>query len=199
MPKRLALPGNAPRPDRPQATGVATFMSGGIRLRRTPVALARRFFQIVTGAVSDALAGEEITLPRLAVLVALSEQTGEPGIDQNGLAARLGIERARASQLVDELERLGLIDRRVNGADRRARLLRLTPQGESLRARVHPKGLAAQTSVLEGLPPADRELLLDLLVRVIQLNAAHPKGPGRKRDSRQATAKKEPTTNSSNV
>ena len=144
MPKRPAPRRNAARPDRPQATGVATFMSGGIRLRRTPVALARRFFQIVTGAVSDALAGEEITLPRLAVLVALSEQTGEPGIDQNGLAARLGIERARASQLVDELERLGLIDRRVNGADRRARLLRLTPQGESLRARVHPKGLAAQ-------------------------------------------------------
>ena len=192
MPKRPALRRNAARPDRPQATGVATFMSGGIRLRRTPVALARRFFQIVTGAVSDALAGEEITLPRLAVLVALSEQTGEPGIDQNGLAARLGIERARASQLVDELERLGLIDRRVNGADRRARLLRLTPQGESLRARVHPKGLAAQASVLEGLPPADRELLLDILVRVIQLNSApaRPSGTVRKRASQQPASER---------
>jgi DNA-binding MarR family transcriptional regulator len=190
MPGRHTTPRNASRPERSTASGIKTFMSGGVRLRRTPVALARRFFQICTGAVTEALAGEEITLPRLAVLVALSKETGEPGIDQNGLAARLGLERARVSQLVDELEGLGLIDRRVNGADRRARLLCLTPQGEHLRARVHPKGLVAQTHVLAGLPPADRELLLDLLVRVIQLNSAPARsgGPGRKQTSRQSAS-----------
>ena len=163
-----------------------------MRLRRTPIALARRFFQIVTDAASEALA-EEIKPQHMAALVALSKETGEPGIDQNGLAARLGLERARVSQLVDEMERLGLIDRRVNGADRRARLLRLTPQGEHLRARIHPRGLAAQARILAVLPPADRELLLDLLTRVIQLNAAPPSGrpssTGRKRTSRLPVSK----------
>ena len=174
-----------PHPPRPEAASVETFMSGDVRLRRTPVALARRFFQIVMGAASEAIAEEGVKPQHLAALVVLSKETGEPGIDQNGLAARLGLERARVSQLVDEMEGLGLIDRRVNGADRRARLLRLTPQGEQLRARVHPKGLAAQVRILEVLPPADRERLLDLLTRVIQLNAggAHPKRPGRKHDS----------------
>jgi DNA-binding MarR family transcriptional regulator len=162
-------------------------MSGGVRLRRTPVALARRFFQIVTDAASEAI-GEEIKPRHLGALVALSKETGEPGIDQNGLAARLGLERARVSQLVDEMDGLGLIDRRVNGADRRARLLRLTPQGEHLRARLHPKGLAAQARVLAVLPSADRERLLDLLTRVIQLNAAsaRPSGSGQKQKSQQS-------------
>jgi DNA-binding MarR family transcriptional regulator len=175
------------RPGRPRSAGIDTFMAGGVRLRRTPVALARRFFQVVTGAASEAIAAEGVKPQHLAALVSLSKDTGDPGIDQNGLAARLGLERARVSQLVDEMERLGLIDRRVNGTDRRARLLRLTPQGEQLRARVHPKGLAAQARVLEGLPPADRERLLDLLIRVIQLNSAPERrsGPGRKQATRQ--------------
>lgn len=162
-------------------------MSGEVRLRRTPVALARRFFQMVMGAASAAIAEEGVKPQHLAVLVLLSKETGEPGIDQNSLAARLGLERARVSQLVDEMEGLGLIDRRVNGADRRARLLRLTPQGEYLRARVHPKGLAAQAAVLAVLPSSDRELLLDLLTRVIQLNQAPARrsGAGRKHTSRQ--------------
>jgi DNA-binding MarR family transcriptional regulator len=167
-------------------------MSGGVRLRRTPVALARRFFQIVADAASEAIAEEGVKPQHLAALVSLSKETGDPGIDQNGLAARLGLERARVSQLVDEMERLGLIDRRVNGADRRARLLRLTPQGEALRARVHPKGLAAQARVLAGLPSADREHLFDLLIRVIQLNAA-PSSPTPvrgKRGERNSTAGK---------
>ena len=167
MPTRPASP--------PRSPEIATFMSGGVRLRRTPVALARRFFQICTSAVAEAIAGEGVTSPRMGVLVALSEETGEPGIDQNGLAARLGVERARVSQLVEELETAGLIERKVNGADRRARLLRLTPQGEKLRARAHPLGIAAQMRVLEPLAPAERKLLLDLLTKVIQANSDRPR------------------------
>jgi MarR family transcriptional regulator, lower aerobic nicotinate degradation pathway regulator len=159
----------------PRSPEIETFMSGGVRLRRTPVALARRFFQICTSAVAEAIASEGVTSPRMGVLVALSKETGEPGIDQNGLAARLGVERARVSQLVDELESARLIERRVSGADRRARLLRLTSQGERLHARAHPLGIAAQMGVLETLTPAERKLLLDLLTKVIQANSDRPR------------------------
>jgi DNA-binding MarR family transcriptional regulator len=172
-------------PARPMSADIKTFMSGGVRLRRTPVALARRFFQICTSAVAEAMAGEEITSPRMGVLVALSKETGEPDIDQNGLAARLGVDRARVSQLVDELDAKGLIDRRINGADRRGRLLRLTPRGEELRARVHPAGIAAQMRVLAALTPREKETLLDLLVKVIQSNSERSQvgAPSRKRIS----------------
>ena len=172
MPGRHTTPRNASRPDRSTASGIKTFMSGGVRLRRTPVALARRFFQIVTDAASEAIAAEGVKPQHLAALVVAQQRDRRPRHRSERARRAAGLERARVSQLVDEIEGLGLIDRRVNGADRRARLLRLTPQGEHLRARVHPKGLAAQTRVLAGLPPADRELLLDLLIRVIQLNSA---------------------------
>ena len=139
---------------------------------RAPIPLARRLLQLCTSATAEAVAAEGLKPGEFAVLVYLSKVTGEPGIDQNGLATRLGVERARVSQLVDALEKRGLVDRRVNGADRRARHLRLTPRGEQVRARLHPKSNAIQMGILAALAPAERELLLDLLARVVESNHA---------------------------
>lgn len=141
---------------------------------RAPIPLARRLLQLCTTATAQAVASEGLKSGEFAVLVYLSRVTGEPGIDQNGLAARLGVDRARVSQLVDELEKRGLVDRRVNGADRRARQLRLTPRGEQVRARLHPKSKAIQMGILASLAPGERELLLDLLVRVVESNCVGP-------------------------
>jgi DNA-binding MarR family transcriptional regulator len=150
---------------------VGTFASGGVPMRRTPIGLARLFFQICTAAAADALAQAGLTPLQFGALVYLSRETGEPDIDQSGLAARLGIDRASTSALVDELEAMGLVERRVNSADRRARLLRLTSRGERLRARLHPGQIAAQMNVLASLKARERELMIDLLVRVIESNS----------------------------
>jgi len=161
-------------------------------VRRTPMSLARRFVQICTTATAETLAGENLTPTQFAILVYLSRETGQPDIDQISLAERLGIDRARASQLADELEAMKLLERRVNGADRRARLLRLTPRGETLRARLHPTQIASQMRVLAVLPPRKRELLLDLLLCVVESNRAlaRPGSGRRKRGFRQAAADK---------
>jgi DNA-binding MarR family transcriptional regulator len=152
-----------------------------------PLALARHFFQICTAASAELVAKEGLKTGQFAILTHLSRVTGEPGIDQNGVAARMGVDRARVSQLAEELEALGLIDRRVNGADRRARVLRLTPQGERLRARLQPAARAAQMRVLAPLTPHERELLLDLLARVVDANRALARaGTARSVDLRQS-------------
>src|SRR3954454_16102344 len=152
--------------------GDGTVESGALPLHRVPLALARHFFQICTAASIGTIAGTGLKTGQFAVLSHLSHVTGEPGIDQNGIAARMGVDRARVSQLVDELEAMGLIDRRVNGADRRARVLRLTRRGEELRAKLQPAVRAAQMRVIAPLAPHEREHLLDLLVRIIQANRA---------------------------
>jgi DNA-binding MarR family transcriptional regulator len=154
--------------------------------------LGRRFLHICITAAAETLTEEGITPGQLGVLVNLSPVTGEPDIDQNGLAARLGIDRARVSQLLDEIDAMGLVDRRVNGADRRARLLRLTPRGERLRARLQPASIASQMRVFASLTPHERELLLDLLVRVVESNSnlARSRAGGRKRGSHQSKANK---------
>jgi DNA-binding MarR family transcriptional regulator len=173
----MAASSRAAKADR----SLETFTSGGVPVRRSPISLARRFFQICTTAAAEAIAGERLTPLQLGVLAYLNKETGEPDIDQNGLAARLGIDRASTSAIVDELEAMGLVERRVNDADRRARLLRLTPPGERLRARLHPLSSAAQMRVFASLASRERDLLLDLLVRVVESNSALARpGSGRR-------------------
>jgi len=161
-------------------------------IRRSPVPVARRFYQICLAMVADSLAVADLTSPQYGVLVYLSANLGEPGIDQSGLGARIGVDRNTASLLVEELVKRGLVERRVNGADRRARLLYLTPKGEKLYARLRPDNLAASFRILEPLAPHERELLLDLLIKVIEGNweYARPGAGRRKRGSRQAQASK---------
>jgi DNA-binding MarR family transcriptional regulator len=186
----MRSPRVTPDPPRPTSPGPAlslpplvAFERAVPPVRRVPMALARRFFQICTTATAEALAGEDLTPLQYAVMAYL---IGEPDIDQSGLAARLGVDRNSTSLLVEELEAKRLLTRRVNGADRRARLLRLTPRGQKLHARVQPRTFAGQQRILSVLAPDQREILLDLLVRVIEGNRvlARPGSARRKRGSR---------------
>jgi DNA-binding MarR family transcriptional regulator len=161
-------------------------------LRRATTALARRFHQICMTIVGAAMAEAEVTPLQFGVLAYLNGQDGEPGIDQNGLASRLGIERSHVSLLVEELGSRGLLDRHVNGADRRARVLQLTIKGEKLYRRLLPGNIAANDRILEPLAPRERKLLQDMLIRIIQRHgaSARPGGGRRKRRSRHSSSDK---------
>src|SRR5690348_9816134 len=88
-----------------------------------PTAIARRFHQICVAKTSEVVAKASITPLQYGVLVHLSKLTGKPGIEQNSLAGRLNVDRNTASLLVEQLVKKELVERRVNGDDRRARLL----------------------------------------------------------------------------
>ena len=151
-------------------------------VRRVATALARRFYQICVTLSADSVAAANLTPLQFAVLACLNKRNGEPGIDQNGVAARLGVERSHVSLLVEELGKRGLVERRVNGADRRARILRLTPKGDGVFDRLRGKNTAANERVLDPLTAKERELLFDLLIRVIKQNTAYARpGAGRRR------------------
>ena len=155
-------------------------------VRRVATALARRFYQICVTLSADSVAAADLTPLQFAVLACLNKKNGEPGIDQNGLAARLGVERSHVSLLVEELGKRGLVERRVNGADRRARILRLTPKGDGVFDRLRGKNTAANARVLDPLTAKERELLFDLLIRVIKQNTAYAR-PGAGRRKRRAS------------
>jgi DNA-binding MarR family transcriptional regulator len=151
-------------------------------VRRVATALARRFYQICVTLSADSVSAADLTPIQFAILACLNKRNGEPGIDQNGLAARLGVERSNVSLLVEELGKRGLVERRVNGADRRARILRLTPKGEDAFDRLRSKNAAANERVLDPLTAKERELLFDMLIRVIKQNTAHARpGAGRRK------------------
>jgi len=101
----------------------------------------------------------------------------------------MGIDRTNVGQIVDELEAKGMVRRRVNGVDRRARELSVTARAAKLRRLMRPRVLAAQGSVLAPLKPAERVLLVDLLTRVVEANEIHARpGAGRRRPRKRKQA-----------
>ncbi|MPZ36878.1 MAG: MarR family transcriptional regulator [Rhizobiales bacterium] len=159
---------------------------GAPPLPRVPALLARRFQQVCASMIGDAIAGEGIVQVEYASLIALEI---EPGIDQRRLGDAIGIDPSNASLVVDRLHSMGLIERRINGVDRRARELYLTTKGKALWRRARVKGKVANAKVIAPLAPHERELFLDMLIRVIQGNWAHarPGGGRRKRSSSQTS------------
>src|SRR5262245_64699970 len=163
-------------PDRP--IQVITWTKG-VSVRRVPVALARRFVQICTAVVAETLEGEDLTPLQYAVLAYVND---EPDMDQAGIAARIGIDRNTTGVLIEQLERRGLVVRSVSGADRRAKLVKLTKQGVDLHERVRPPMRANQRAILSVLPAREREKFLDQLVSIIEANEAYARpGAGRRR------------------
>src|SRR5262245_46051767 len=155
------------------------FLKSGTPIKRVATPLARRFAQICIAAVAEISADADLNPMQYAALAHLSD---ESDIDQNRLAAGLGIDRTSVGQLIDQLETKGLLERRVNGADRRAKLLRLTARGTKLRERLRPKAHLVQAQLLAPLTPAERETLLELLVRVIEANEDYARpGAGRRK------------------
>jgi DNA-binding MarR family transcriptional regulator len=151
-----------------------------------PAPLARRFQQVCATMVGEAIAGEGIVQLEYGSLIALEI---EPGIDQRRLADAMGIDPSNASLIADRLEAKGLIERRINGADRRARQLFLTRKGQALWRRLRVKSRVANMAVLSPLALHERELFLDMLIRVIQGNWRHAR-PGGGRRKRMSTSPK---------
>src|SRR5712691_413407 len=164
--------------------------SGAPPLTRAASALARRFQLICATMIAEALAGEEVVQLEYGTLLCLEI---EPGIDQRRLAEAMGIDPSNASLIVDRLHSKGLIERRVNGDYRRARELYLTPKGKALWQRLRPKTSAANERVLAPLAPAQRELFLDLLIRLIEGNRAcsRPGAGRRKRGSERSSSSRQ--------
>jgi MarR family transcriptional regulator, lower aerobic nicotinate degradation pathway regulator len=154
-------------------------------VRRVPLALARRFFQICNAVAAQTLAEDQLQPLQFAVMAYVNRKIGEPGIDQTSLAARMGIDRNSASKLVLELQEKKLLLTKVSALDRRARQLWLTPRGERLYLHLAPLAFADQSEILKPLNPEDRDRFLDMLLCVIEGNRAlaRPGAARRKRGS----------------
>ena len=158
---------------------------------RVPAHLGRLFHQLCQALVAEAQATEGLVSPEYAALASLDE---EPGLDQRSLAAAIGVDRNTIGIVVERLQQRGLLTREVDPADRRARILRLTPEGAALRRRLRPRMLAANARALEALSAEEAATLLGLLHRAVEHHAelAHPGAARRAR--RNATLAKEDTT-----
>jgi DNA-binding MarR family transcriptional regulator len=103
------------------------------------------------------LARHEISMWAYVVLTALRDR---PMRAQAALAAGIGADKTRLIPILDDLQRRDLIEREPDPADRRVRLLGLTPEGRRLHEAVRAEIRAAEEQLLATLPEADRAGLL---------------------------------------
>jgi MarR family transcriptional regulator, temperature-dependent positive regulator of motility len=151
---------------------------------RVPAHLARRFHQICLGVTAEILVHEDLTPLLWSVMAAVLEQ---PGCGQRELANSMGIDAVNLGQMIDLLERQGLIKRQIDPEDRRARQLYATARGTDLRRRLRPSLLSAQARLLAPLSKAECTALLDMLVRVIEANDSYARpGNGRRKPRRKS-------------
>ncbi|MFC5099002.1 MarR family winged helix-turn-helix transcriptional regulator [Amycolatopsis plumensis] len=112
--------------------------------------------------------GGPLSAAELDVLV-IMRHAEEPMIAR-GLAMLRGCSRAAMSNILAKLERRELINRDPNPADRRASLIRLSPEGIALVDEVFPRRLATENRLLSDLTEGERRTItqaFDLLIRAM--------------------------------
>jgi MarR family transcriptional regulator, temperature-dependent positive regulator of motility len=131
---------------------------------RMPGHLIRRLHQISTHVFMTRTreAGFDLTPVQFAALDAIRES---PGIDQAGLAEAVAKDRATIGAVADRLEQKGLVSRKVNARDKRARILTLTDEGEALVAALKPLVEQLQADILPGLDETEYELFIELAAK----------------------------------
>jgi DNA-binding MarR family transcriptional regulator len=105
----------------------------------------------------------------------LTAAVGEPPRNQGAIAEELGIDRTVLTYLIDDLERLELVTRRPDPADRRSRLVVATGQGRAAWQQRQDALRRIEAHLLSPLSPADTTTFLTLLQQLAcQAQALHP-------------------------
>jgi len=93
---------------------------------------------------------------------------------QTELARMVGLDKTTMVVTLDELEAAGLAERRSSKSDRRARVIAVTKAGERKVRRGEEIAEGIRASVLDVLPPADREVFLSSLTKLVSDRLREP-------------------------
>ncbi len=110
-------------------------------------------------------AGAEVSPEQWFVLTRLHEakEEGEEAVPQSALGERALVDAPNVSRLVDALVKQGLVARTSDPSDRRVTLLEVTPDGETLAARLLVAAQDERRRVFAGIDEGDLTRLLDAL------------------------------------
>jgi DNA-binding MarR family transcriptional regulator len=105
--------------------------------------------------------------PHFGILTMIDSQ---PGATQQQLVTRALVDPSSMVAAIDELEALGLAERRAHPQDRRKHALHLTAKGKRTLGRAREAAMAMVEEVLAPLSPAERETLRRLLRKLAGLD-----------------------------
>jgi DNA-binding MarR family transcriptional regulator len=139
-----------------------------------PGYLFRRAQQIAVAIFAEECAPFDVTPVQYAALVAIREH---PGVDATRLSALVAFDRSTLGSVIERIEAKGLVARSASPADKRIKLLSLTPAGRALVKAILPSVERAQERMLGPLGPADRRILLGLLGQLVATNNEVSRAP----------------------
>lgn len=96
------------------------------------------------------------------------------GPSQQALGERLGMFPSRLVGIIDEMEGLGLVERRSSPTDRRSHAVHLTAAGEAALEAIQRVSRAYQEEICAGLGEAERAQLASLLGRIAAEQGLRP-------------------------
>lgn len=123
--------------------------------------------------VIAARTGQELAKARLAPLGLTVQmcgvliRLGEGPLSQHELGEQLGIDRTTVVELIDQLEKKRVVERRRNATDRRSYLLTLTPKGRLFQKRAAAAFDGAADDFFGPLSASERAAMTDMLRRMI--------------------------------
>jgi DNA-binding MarR family transcriptional regulator len=156
------------------ATEVPKSSSDNGRLARRPGFLIRRMHQIHLALFAEECAAFGITPVQFSIMTVADER---PMLDQTELCAEVGVDRTTLANVVARLEAKGYLNRLESASDKRVRLISLTEAGRARLAKVGAPAQRAHDRTIAALPSADRALLLDLLMRLVDAQNEYGRAP----------------------
>ena len=136
-------------------------------LFRRPGFLVRRLHQIYVALYLQECEQFGTTPVQSSVLQVLLVK---PGLDQATLASEIGVDRTTTSDVLNRLERRGLIERRPAADDRRLRRAYLTASGTAMVTDMQGALDNAHRRLVQALPTASRADFIDTLVLLVEAN-----------------------------
>jgi len=134
-----------------------------------PGYLVRRLHQIHVAMFLGEVAEGKVTPIQYGLLSILVRR---PNIDQITIGEELGLDRANVADILKRLEAKKLVARVVDPENRRRKLCLATARGAELVSRHHADMQSSQHKLLAPLAPAEQQVFMELLSRLVEGNNA---------------------------
>ena len=130
-----------------------------------------RFYTRQIGVLTEGLLNSTFSLAEARVIYELAHHERTTA---SALGDELGLDAGYLSRMLQHFKKHGLIDTQPSEADRRQRILRLTPAGQEAFAMLNARSRRPIEAMLAQLPAENQERLVAAMCGIEELLGAHP-------------------------
>lgn len=139
-------------------------MAKSFNFSEAPGHQIRRAHQLSVAIFMEETAAFDVTPVQFAILNALMD---DPGEDQITLSGRVAFDAATSGSVIGRLESKGWVRREADPADKRRKLLWVTPAGEEVALQMKRAVSKVQSRLLGPLSKSERDQFAELLAKLV--------------------------------